>query len=141
MIGRSAACGFDECRRKVDRFDQTIVRGAARNVCGRVRIVNDQGHAHAFLVEKLLFAEPMVAEIIAVVAGDDDKSVFKQPAFVEEMPEPTEMIVDLLDQPHIHRDYGCAHLLAREVDTPHGACKRHGRDADPCVRYRSDSPG
>ena len=62
----------EKCRRQIDRFRQHLDLRTAGRVRFRPRIGDDQRNAHHLLVEEILFAEPVVAKIIAVIAGDDD---------------------------------------------------------------------
>src|ERR1700730_13656240 len=98
MAGRSPARGLDEGRRQVDRLDQAAMHTAAPDVGGGVGIVDDQRNTDALLVEQLLLAEPVIAEIIAMIAGHHDHGSLEQATLLEETPQPPEMIVDLLDQ-------------------------------------------
>ena len=81
----------------------------------RGRIEDDEGNLHARLVEEVLLAQPVVAEIIAMVGREHDHRVREQAALVEEREELAELIVDLLDETHVHRHDFLAHLVAREV--------------------------
>ena len=66
------------------------------------------------LVEELLFAQPVVAEIIPVVRGEDDHCVARPAAFLQIRDEPADLVVDLRNQPHVGGDHPLAHLVAAE---------------------------
>ena len=80
---RVAACPVEKRRREIDRFGECREASApARRAFARID--DDQRHAHDLLVKKVLLAEPMVAEIVAVIAGDDDDRVVGEPALSQD---------------------------------------------------------
>jgi hypothetical protein len=72
------------------------------------------GSADHRFVEHLLLAQPVVAQVVAVVGGEDDHRVVHQTALLHEGEEPAELVVDLLDQTHVARHHRVAHLRLRE---------------------------
>src|SRR3546814_9554068 len=77
---------------------------------------SDLRDAHAFLVEQFFLAEPVIAEIVAMVAGQHDQRILHAAFSLQKGEQPAEMIVELLDQPHIGRDHRLARLVAAEID-------------------------
>ena len=60
-------------------FDEAALHRAARRVGRAARVGHDERHLLHGVVELFLLAEPVVAEIVAVVGGEDDQRVV-QPA-------------------------------------------------------------
>ena len=112
---RIGAERLEEGRRQVDRLDQLVADRAARRVGLGRGIADDQRHLHRRLVEQVLLAQPVVAQIVAVVGGEDDQRVVEQ-ARAPRMKRNSsaQLIVDLLDEPHVDGDHLVAHLVARE---------------------------
>jgi hypothetical protein len=71
----STAAILDETRDQVDRLDQRVGGGATGRIGLGARIGDDQRHLDRAVVEEVLFAQPMIAEIVAVIAGEDDHRV------------------------------------------------------------------
>ncbi|MNL38900.1 hypothetical protein D3C87_1611450 [compost metagenome] len=46
---------------------------AARRVRSAARVGDDQRHPHDLFVEQFLLAQPVITEVVAVVAGKDDE--------------------------------------------------------------------
>ena len=63
----------------------------------------------------LLLTEPVVAEIIAVVGGEDDQRVIEAVQRVEHLPDPTQVVVDLLHEPLIRGTNHPPHFVAHEI--------------------------
>src|SRR6185312_7459653 len=91
MTGRATE-QVEEGRQQVDRFDERRDLGAARAIGGRIRVADDQGDAGALLMEQLLLAQPMIAEIVAVIAGEQDERVREPPLPLEKTHQPADMI-------------------------------------------------
>ena len=115
VIRRLAAEILDEGRRQIDRLDQRIADGAARRIGLARRIDHDQRNFCGLIVEQILLAHPVVAEIIAMVRREHDHGVVEQPARFQELHQHAHLVVDLLDQAHIGRDDFFARLVARHV--------------------------
>ncbi len=77
--------------------------------------IDDQRDLHGLLVEQVLLAHPVIAEIVAVIGGEHDHGVVEQAALLQEAHQHAHLVVDLLDQAHIGRDHLLAHLVARHV--------------------------
>ena len=108
---RFASGRVKECRRQIDRLHEIVDNGRSRSG----GVADDQRDADALLVQELLFPEPMVAEIIAVVAGEDHEGVVQPPLFHEEGEQPAHMVVDLPYQAHIDGDDRTADLVPGEA--------------------------
>ena len=67
MIRRLAAEVFDEGRRQIDRLDQRIADRAPCAVGCIGGIDHDQRNLGGWIVEQILLAHPVVAEIVAVI--------------------------------------------------------------------------
>ena len=106
-----AARRLHEGRHQVDGLHKVVDDRAG----APLGIVEDHRNPHAFLVEQLLFAEPVVAQIVAVVAGERDHCVFHPALFLEEGEQAAHMVVDLLHQSHIGGDHRAPHLVAGEA--------------------------
>ena len=66
-------------------------------------------------MKQLLLPHPVITEIIAVIRGEDDHGFFGLAGLLQPIEQPAEMIVDLLDQPHIG---GWAALTLNKTVTP-----------------------
>ena len=66
-------------------------------------------------MEVLLLAEPVIAEIIAVVGGEDDQRVVEAAQRVERLPDPAQVIVDLLHESLIRGANRAPDLVAHEI--------------------------
>ena len=64
-----------DSRHDVDPFDEARIGGAARNVRGRRRIVEQKRHPHDLVVQELLLAQAPIAQEITVVRGEHDQRV------------------------------------------------------------------
>ena len=115
VVRRLAAEIIEEGRRQVDRLDQCIAHGAARAVGGGRRIDHDQRNLGRLLVEQILLAHPVIAEIVAMVRREHDHGGVEQAARFEELHQDAHLVVDLLDQAHIGRNDFFARLVARHV--------------------------
>ncbi len=107
MILRRQAQGLEDGRHDVDRLDEALVDRAARQVGLGIGIDHDEGHAHRLLVEHLLFAQPMVAQEIAMVGGEDDQRVVEPAGALHVGEQAAQPVVDLVDQAHIGRPHRC----------------------------------
>ena len=115
LLRRIAAHRRVEGRQQVDALDEAVVFGAAGRVGCRIGIVDDHRQAQHAVVEQLLLAQPVVAEIVAVVRGQDDHRVVHPACPFHVLEQLAEMIVDLFDQAHIGRDHRLPHLVAAEA--------------------------
>ena len=61
----------EDGRRHVNRLDEALLDAAARGIGLRRGVVEQEGHALDAVVEQLLLAEPVVAQIVAMVGGED----------------------------------------------------------------------
>ena len=104
LPGGVGAQRLEEGRHQIDRLDQRVAHGAARRVGRRGGIEDDQRDLRRRLVEQVLLAQPVVAEIVAVVGGEHDQRVLEQAALFHEGEQAPELVVDLLDQAHVVRD-------------------------------------
>ena len=100
--------------REVDGCNQRVAGCAAAGICFRRRAVDDQRHLDGGLVEKILFALPVVAQIVAVIRGDDDHAIDHVAGFLEESEQAAHLVVGLLDQAHIGGNHLGADILARK---------------------------
>ena len=114
MIGDGALGDLDKGGGKVDRLDQRVTGGAAGRVRRRARIGDDQRHFDGRLVEQVLLAQPVVAQIIAMVRGQHDHRVICLSGGVQVIQDASQMIVALLDQPHIGGNHLLTHLILLE---------------------------
>ena len=111
---RIAASRLEERRRQIDTLDQRVADLAAGGIRGRRGIAHDQGHLHGRLVEQILLAQPVVAQVVAVIGGEHDQRAVEEAARLEEGHQHAQLVVDLLDQAHVDgNDFG-AHLVARK---------------------------
>ena len=65
----------DESRHQVDGLNEAIIARPARNLSSRVRIVDNPRYPRRCLMEQLLFAEPVIAQIVSMVAGEDEHCI------------------------------------------------------------------
>ena len=114
VIRHRQAHGLDEGGQEINRFDQRV-RGGTVGLRRR-RVGDDHRDAHALLVHEFLFAEPVVAEVIAVIGGEHDHRVVLPPLLPEKGQQLADVVIDLLDQAHV----GGNHIEAVSV-----ARKRH----------------
>ena len=63
------------------------------------------------LHRRVFFTEPMVAEIVTMIAGKDDDCIIELAARLQKCHEPADMIVELGDQPNVGRYNGLAALV------------------------------
>ncbi|MNH39022.1 hypothetical protein D3C79_1001370 [compost metagenome] len=70
---------FEKGRQRIDGLHQALIHRAPADIGRRARITHDQRHTHRRLEEKLLFAQAVVAEEIAVIAGEHDQRVIPAP--------------------------------------------------------------
>ena len=89
----------------VPRVPSAVARG----------IDHDQRDFGGLLVEQILLAHPVIAEIVAVIGGEHDHRGVEQAARFQELHQHAHLVVDLLDQAHIGRDDFFARLVARHV--------------------------
>ncbi len=66
-------------------------------------------------MKQVLLAHPVIAEIIAVVGGEDNHGGVEQAARFQKPHQDADLVVDLRDQPHIGRNDLLARLVARHV--------------------------
>src|SRR6266705_764255 len=127
MGWQSHSHGVEKRGYEVDRLDEARLDDSARRVGARIGVVDQQRDAYALLVKQVLFPEPMIAEIVAVIAGEDDHGVAESSLALELGQHAADMVVNLLDQPHISGNYRLPHLIARERL---GGIHRHERTID-----------
>jgi len=113
--------GFDsqrleKRRHRVDSLDEALLRRSAGGVSRGIGVVEKKRHAQDRVVEKLLFSEPVIAQVVAVIGSEDDERVVPQVELVEQLPQPPEMIVDLADESHVDGLHRVDDLVAREID-------------------------
>ena len=100
---------------------RSIASTSASHTVPRVRvglargIDHDQRDFRRLLVEQVLLAHPVIAEIVAMIGGEHDHRGVEQPALLEEAHQHAHLVVDLPDQPHVGRDDLLARLVARHV--------------------------
>jgi NADPH-dependent 2,4-dienoyl-CoA reductase/sulfur reductase-like enzyme len=98
---RRATVGVEEGRQQVDRLDQCGAACAARSVGARVRVVDDQRQPDHLLVEQVLLAHPVIAQVVAMVRGEHEHRRVHQAVLLEVGEQVAERIVALLDQRHL----------------------------------------
>ena len=85
MIGRRiAAEHLQEGRGEIDGLDQLVADRPARRVRRGRGVVDDQRHLDGRLVEQVLLAHPMVAQVVPVIGGEDDQGVLEETALPHE---------------------------------------------------------
>ena len=72
LAGRVDVQDLEEGRDQVDRLDQLIAYRAARAIGFAGWIVDDERHLHRGLVEQVLVAHPVIAQVVAVIGGEHD---------------------------------------------------------------------
>ena len=97
----SAAGGLDKGRQQIDRLDEAVIVGAPGRIGRGARVDNDHRQADRGFVELILLPQPMIPQIIPVIRGEDDHRVVQLAALAKEGDQASNMVVDLLDQPHI----------------------------------------
>ena len=114
VVGDLAAQGIDEGGGEVDGFDQRVAGGAPGGVGLGAGVVDDHRDLDRGFVEEVLFAQPVIAQVVAVVRGQHDHGVLQPAGLVEMVEQHAELVVALLDQPHVGGDHLVAHLVALE---------------------------
>ena len=79
------------------------------------RVDHDEGHALHGVVEQLLLAEPVVAQKVAVVGAEDDQRVVEPAAGGHGVEQAPQVVVELADQPLVHRAHGADAVVALET--------------------------
>ena len=69
-------------------LDQRVAGGAAGGVGLGARVVDDQRDLHAVLVEQVLLAQPVIAEVVAVIGGEHDHRVLHPAGLFEVVEQP-----------------------------------------------------
>ena len=87
----------------IDRLDQPRVNRAATDIGRRIRVTDDERNTRTRVVKELLLAQPMVAEIVTMITGEDDGSVLEPAIRLKLAQQPANVIVELLDQAHVGR--------------------------------------
>ena len=77
------ARGLQEGRDQIDGLDEGIGGRAAGCVRLRARIIDDKRHTNRAFVKQLLLAQPVVAQVIAVIGGDDDHRLARLAGFLQ----------------------------------------------------------
>ena len=65
--------------------------------------------------EEPLLLEPVIAQIVTMIAGEDDQRILETPLFFKKHGQPADMVIDLLDQPHIGRDDRLAYFVTLKI--------------------------
>ena len=81
-------------------------------------------------MKQILFAQPMIAEIVAMIRGERDHRRIEQSALCQKRHQHADLVVDLLDQAHIGRD-DPARTASREK-----ACETRSRHERAINRMR-----
>ncbi len=98
-------------------LDERIDHASSRGIRARAWIDDDHRHPNGLLVEQLLFAETVIAQVVAVVGGEDDQRATGAPGAIEAIEHALQMVVDLLHQPHVGRADMADDVLATVAQT------------------------
>ena len=66
-------------------------------------------------MKQILLSKPVIAQIVAMIAGEGDQGPLQQTALVQIAEQPAKVVVDLPDEAHVGRNHALADLVAREV--------------------------
>lgn len=110
---------FHDRREGVDRLGEIVDDGAARRIRLGRGIAQDHRNAEALVEIADLAQHVMVAELLAMVAGEEDQRVLPLPRLLQEGEDLAEVIVDLRHQGAIGRahlaDLGVAQILGEAL--------------------------
>ena len=111
MWHRRAAIDIEECRQKIDHLHNVVTDRAAGCIGTAVGIKDDQRHTRCGIMKMFFFAHPVIAQIIAVIRGEDNHRFIGKTAIFEMLEQPPHLVINLLDQPHIGRDHRLPDLV------------------------------
>ena len=100
-----------ESREEIDVAHQGVGNAGLRHAPG---MGNNEGDAHGVLEERVLFADSVPVEHLAVVTRVDDNRVFPESADLQSVDESADAGVDVRDKAVVGRDRASNHLL-REI--------------------------
>ncbi|MCY1526789.1 hypothetical protein D9M68_618290 [compost metagenome] len=120
-----SAVDVDEGRGQVHRLDQGVAARAPRGVGAVVGVVDDQGRADDGLVEQVFFSHPVVAQVVPVIAGEDDHGGVHEALRFKKGEQDAQLVVDLLDQAHVSGHHRIPDAVPRE--RARDAVVHHGR--------------
>ena len=123
MAGRVEAERVEDGRHHVHRLDQPRILRPARRIRRRGRVVDQHGHALDAVVEQLLLAQPVVAEVVAMVGGEDDQRVLPAAEPLQRRPHPAEMRIHLGDQPLVGRPDRRDRLVRWKLSETSSSCQ------------------
>lgn len=86
VIGGLPSKCRDKGRDQIDPLDQRIGMLATTGIGLGARIIDDHRDAHRFFVQQFLLAKIMIAQIVAVIAGEYDHRILEQVAFFQKHP-------------------------------------------------------
>ena len=98
-------------RHDIDRLGEAFHFPAASGIGGGRRVAQDQRHLEGLVGIALLAQQPMVAQHLAMVGGDDDQRVVVEAPFLQPGDQPADLVIDL---PH-HAAIGRPELRHRAV--------------------------
>ena len=88
-------------RHEVDVFGEVVENPAAAGVGFVARVAHDQRDVVGLIVETELRHQPVIAELLAVIGGENDQRLLPVAAFFQHLEQAAEVIVDLADQAEI----------------------------------------
>ncbi|KAG0755033.1 hypothetical protein G6F22_020746 [Rhizopus arrhizus] len=100
----------------VHALDHVRQGAAARGIgCGR-RVHYDEGNPLHGVVEQFLFAQPVVAQEVAMIRREHDQRVLHQPRAFHIVEEPAQVVVQLPDQALIGGPHHAHAFVRGEAD-------------------------
>ncbi len=119
---------LEDRRHDIDRLGKPRIHRPARCVCRRIRVADDERHPRARFVEQLLFPQPVIAQVITMIARENDRRIVQPAAFLERLQEPSDVIIQLADKTHVgrygHRPLRIIGIRARALHLHKGAHHR-----------------
>ena len=127
MQNRGQIAAFDdmglgpcpECRHEgggqIDHLDQRIAGLPPGGIGLGAGICDDQRHFHRHFMVEIFVTHPMIAHVITVIRGKGDDRILGQPLGLHPGKKPAQVIIKLLDQPHIGGNDRFAHLVTRKA--------------------------
>ena len=79
----------------VHPLDQFASSQTARRICAFTWIDDDQRHFRGRIVKHVLFSQPVIAEIVAMVRGEDDYRIMEQVSIDQKIMQPTDVVYPL----------------------------------------------